>query len=462
MNIEEVRTHCTDGDSWCVIHGQVYDISKYAGTHPGGSFFLHQASGCDATNLFMSHHLSSKPFETLRSMHIGRIEGATESPPPGDFFLKCRDVTISKFREMKKSPYHRPFNMKIRVPVLFLMYTIWFFLCRVKNNWYLLPFQIMFEAGFHELVHTNSHGLLFSSEKGSLRCRHMCQLVCSGHVLHHYHGRGISCCESMHLTHHLHTGNDHLDPEWHMRRQFYGLALNFMRWSHEDEWHAWHKYQHMLRCLIAGILGPFMNLAELYYQIRTLYAWDRVVAVRNEVPTGEFNHKILYERFGYLDSFSKKMQHICCCTVSSLFGPMAYGCMSLPVIDICCNGFANGCALWLVACVMTNVVFAVLFDMQHFGVSTMPNCKTRQLRADSHWGDMQLRATASIPIGIFNGGFQIEHHLFPSVSPAYYPHLQQIIRAECIASGLPYNQASIQDVICLWKQLSIKPIEKQL
>ena len=45
---DEVTKHQTKGDSWIVIDGDVYDISKFSQRHPGGKVISHYA-GQDAT-----------------------------------------------------------------------------------------------------------------------------------------------------------------------------------------------------------------------------------------------------------------------------------------------------------------------------------------------------------------------------------------------------------------------------
>lgn len=78
----EVSKHNTADDCWTVIDSDVYDITDYVGSHPGGSEIL-RACGIDGTSLFMerttedgetvgsgtSH--SSNAQRQLQSMQIG-------------------------------------------------------------------------------------------------------------------------------------------------------------------------------------------------------------------------------------------------------------------------------------------------------------------------------------------------------------------------------------------------------
>jgi cytochrome b involved in lipid metabolism len=61
---EEVQKHMEEDDIWLVIHGKVYDVSKFT-THPGGYELLVDASGYDATAPFEDNDHSVTAKETL-------------------------------------------------------------------------------------------------------------------------------------------------------------------------------------------------------------------------------------------------------------------------------------------------------------------------------------------------------------------------------------------------------------
>lgn len=48
---EEVATHDNRNDCWTIIEGNVYDVTTFISSHPGGSEIL-RACGIDATTLF--------------------------------------------------------------------------------------------------------------------------------------------------------------------------------------------------------------------------------------------------------------------------------------------------------------------------------------------------------------------------------------------------------------------------
>ena len=50
----EVAAHSTPGDCWVIIHGSVYDVTRFLAHHPGGVDALskHGRAGCDVTDAF--------------------------------------------------------------------------------------------------------------------------------------------------------------------------------------------------------------------------------------------------------------------------------------------------------------------------------------------------------------------------------------------------------------------------
>ncbi|KAH0586970.1 Acyl-CoA dehydrogenase [Termitomyces sp. J132] len=85
FTLKEVQKHNTEGDLWIVIDSKVYDLSKFANLHPGGSnvLFAESVAGKDATQIFFGLHrqeVLSKP-QYIR-LQIGKIQGQEEQIRP--------------------------------------------------------------------------------------------------------------------------------------------------------------------------------------------------------------------------------------------------------------------------------------------------------------------------------------------------------------------------------------------
>ncbi|KAL7933901.1 hypothetical protein V8C35DRAFT_327382 [Trichoderma chlorosporum] len=77
-SLEEVAIHKTRDDLWVIIHGEVYDVSKYVRDHPGGADVLIDVAGTDATTAYEEVGHSEDADGILKSYLIGTAKGAHE------------------------------------------------------------------------------------------------------------------------------------------------------------------------------------------------------------------------------------------------------------------------------------------------------------------------------------------------------------------------------------------------
>jgi len=60
ISMTEVQTHSTPEDCWVVLHGFVYDLTDFAGSHKGGAYLIQKYAGNDATDTFKAFHKKEK------------------------------------------------------------------------------------------------------------------------------------------------------------------------------------------------------------------------------------------------------------------------------------------------------------------------------------------------------------------------------------------------------------------
>lgn len=72
--MNEVKEHNTDNDSWVVIHGRVYDVTKWMWLHPGMEEVLQQNAGKDATNKFENAFHSNFARDEAKKYVIGKVK----------------------------------------------------------------------------------------------------------------------------------------------------------------------------------------------------------------------------------------------------------------------------------------------------------------------------------------------------------------------------------------------------
>ncbi|KAJ2245775.1 hypothetical protein GGI13_005706 [Coemansia sp. RSA 455] len=71
---EEIQQHAKREDIWIVVHGKVYDVTKFLDEHPGGEEVILEHAGIDATEAFEDIGHSDDARELLKDYFIGDLE----------------------------------------------------------------------------------------------------------------------------------------------------------------------------------------------------------------------------------------------------------------------------------------------------------------------------------------------------------------------------------------------------
>ncbi|NXF12249.1 CYB5B protein, partial [Smithornis capensis] len=71
--LEEVERRNSNREAWLVIHGRVYDITRFLEEHPGGEEVLLEQAGRDATESFEDVGHSTDAREMLKQYYIGEV-----------------------------------------------------------------------------------------------------------------------------------------------------------------------------------------------------------------------------------------------------------------------------------------------------------------------------------------------------------------------------------------------------
>ncbi|NXG67417.1 CYB5B protein, partial [Hemiprocne comata] len=71
--LEEVGKRNSSREAWLVIHGRVYDVTRFLEEHPGGEEVLLEQAGRDATESFEDVGHSTDAREMLKQYYIGEI-----------------------------------------------------------------------------------------------------------------------------------------------------------------------------------------------------------------------------------------------------------------------------------------------------------------------------------------------------------------------------------------------------
>lgn len=116
---EEVGRHNKAGDAWVIVDGDVYDVSKFANMHPGGTQLLLEYSGKDVTEDFFGLH-RLEVLDKYSRLKKGRLADAGPAPQTA----AQQRMAISKvpfaepsFMQGFKSPYFNESHSRLRKAV---------------------------------------------------------------------------------------------------------------------------------------------------------------------------------------------------------------------------------------------------------------------------------------------------------------------------------------------------------
>lgn len=94
---EEVKKHNKKDDCWIVVQENVYNMTKFQNTHPGGRLVLKQYAGQDATEVFNAFHKEfDKVDKYAKLYHIGKVESSNQIENKAERDRVQRDIEIRK------------------------------------------------------------------------------------------------------------------------------------------------------------------------------------------------------------------------------------------------------------------------------------------------------------------------------------------------------------------------------
>ncbi|NWX63393.1 CYB5B protein, partial [Promerops cafer] len=87
--LEEVAKRNSSREAWLVIHGRVYDVTRFLEEHPGGEEVLLEQAGRDATESFEDVGHSTDAREMLKQYYIGEVHPVSASCKPQTKTPRC-------------------------------------------------------------------------------------------------------------------------------------------------------------------------------------------------------------------------------------------------------------------------------------------------------------------------------------------------------------------------------------
>ncbi|CAJ1424596.1 unnamed protein product [Effrenium voratum] len=115
LNID-VAKHSAPEDAWIVVDGDVYDVTKFAQMHPGGTQILLDYAGQDATEDFYSLH-RQEVLDKYQRLKKGRLSDAGPAPlTASHMLLEFSQVPFAEPAHLQgfRSPYFNESHVRLR------------------------------------------------------------------------------------------------------------------------------------------------------------------------------------------------------------------------------------------------------------------------------------------------------------------------------------------------------------
>ncbi|ODQ67526.1 acyl-CoA dehydrogenase NM domain-like protein [Nadsonia fulvescens var. elongata DSM 6958] len=108
FTLEEVSTHNSSESLWIAIDGEVFDVTEFQSTHPGGKKILQKVAGKDATKFFHKYHDVEKVMGQVGfKFKIGSLESNATSGNlgPNHTVSETPSIQTSSTLALRSSPF---------------------------------------------------------------------------------------------------------------------------------------------------------------------------------------------------------------------------------------------------------------------------------------------------------------------------------------------------------------------
>lgn len=395
------------------IDGKYYDLEPFLEKHPGGRRFLEQTRGTDCTALFHSTHLHDRvPLGTLRTYYVGDVvDYAPAYDFEGDGFYptlkrRVRDhfVETAKANGEKgaavRVAHHGTRAFFTRLAGLYVVFAALSIGALGFGQWWcaLLWGPVAFALGGYG--HEAMHAGVFKT----VRANRLLALFTLDMM-----GVSSFVFTAMHVPlHHVYTNEPSIDPD---------IEVHFplVREFESQKRQPFHRLQHVYAWVLYFITFPVLWVADI---VAAASGWWFG-------PYGKMERPRWREALSFvaLKALSAGLWYV-----------LPY--FILPWQD----------ALLVHALMIGGAGLMVqgTFALSHQNALAM-NLAHHPDPHPRDWGVAQMRTTVDfqhghwLPVTFFGGlGYQIEHHLFPTISYSRLHEIVPIVRKTCEEFGVPY------------------------
>ncbi|XP_045039487.2 fatty acid desaturase 3 isoform X1 [Desmodus rotundus] len=401
---EQIRPHNLPGDMWLVIERRVYDISRWAQRHPGGSRLIGHLGAEDATDAFHAFHQDLNFVRKfLHPLLIGELAPEEPSQDGHRNGSLCHQAAIQAqlaedFRALRQAAKDmKLFEAKPTFFALLLGHILamevlaWLIIYLLGSGWVPSTLAALILAVSQAQSWYLQHDLGHTSVFRKSRWNHLAQQFVMGQL------KGFSAhwWNFRHFQHHAKPNIFYKDPDVTLAPIFL-LGESSVEYGRKKRRYLPYNHQHLYFFLIGPPLLTLVN-----FEVENLAYMLVCMQWRDFLWAASF-----YSRFflSYLPFYS-----------------------------------VSGALLLFVAVrVLESHWFVWITQMNHI---------PKEIGHEKHrdWASSQLAATcnveSSLLIDWLSGhlNFQIEHHLFPTMPRHNYHRVAPLVQALCAKHGLVYE-----------------------
>ncbi|XP_074129355.1 fatty acid desaturase 2-like protein FADS2B [Sminthopsis crassicaudata] len=391
---EEIKKHNLHTDQWLVIRRRVYNVTKWADKHPGGSRILNHYAGEDATDVFLAMHLDQAVVQKyLKPLLIGELAPGEPSQE------KTKNAQlVEDFRTLRKTVEDLnllepslSFFFTHLIQILFLEALVLFILRSFGNGW-LITMLISFlltvsQAQASFLQHDTGHLSIFKKSKWN----HLMHKFVMGHLK----GMSTKWWNYRHFQHHAKPNIYPKDPDIDMGPLFVLGESQPIKYGKKKIKYIDYEKQHLYFYVVGLPL-----LMPVYFNMQSL----QVTFLRKE-----------WKELAWISTFY----------IRYFITYRAY------------YGIIGTVLLIYLVKLLESPWIALVTQMSH-----IPMRMSTEENQD--WFSTQVLATCNVKQSFFNDwftghlNFQIEHHLFPIMPRHNYYKVAPLVRALCAKHGIDY------------------------
>jgi linoleoyl-CoA desaturase len=387
------------------IGGKTYEISTEF-KHPGGVSLFNTYDGLDATNNFLSHHLTKVCPSNIQGIRVLRDDGDSESHEDDVLYSQLKTkvhAVIKRVRRRWYMPYVEPCTNICLFGSWIVLYLMW--LVHMTERYSVL-LGVWTVPTVINLFHSQTH----RPDEPWAWTRYFYDVL----------GPSTDVWSYQHNVLHHQYVNTPKDPDIYN-------GLPFLRFHASQPWQWYHRYQtlYILPMYTLSSIGFILHNAFTILAPSVLSSVSSIGMIASSIPSGRLS------KWKYIVT---RIPGICVFLV-------------LPVV-VANHPFQRVLLAWVINLMSSGIILGVLLNASH--ISAIVPETTGHLSFLRNQAQYSVNMSGDSWIArLLTGGLnlQVEHHLFPSLSVQETAEIRETVRSFLRHVDIPYNDIPIHHAV---------------